>query len=704
MTVVVGTAGHIDHGKTSLLRALTGIDADRLPEERRRGMTIDVGYAHLVLTDGDVIDFVDVPGHDRLVGNMLVGAGEIDAALLVIAADDGPRAQTLEHLELLDALGIADGIAVVTKIDLLDPEDPRRADLRLAVERLLARTTLAGSPIVLASATTGEGIEDVRAALVGLRDRVVAAGRSGGSSRDGGGSRNGGGSRDGGGAEAAGAPGLPRPAGDPPRLAVDRAFTVRGRGTVVTGSLRGGPVRVGATLRVAPSGASVRVREVQVRGATVEAADGGRVALNIAGPGAEAVQRGDVLTGSGPDGPLVASDRVLVEIRPAVDLRGGTVAAHDGRARARLDRGAGDGRAGLRDGATLRLHLGTAQVDATVRKSRMDLVDPDGTRVTTLRLATPIAVAAGDRFALRRSSPAATVGGGRVLDPLPPTGASRRRATPAHVAALRDATTGVGDPGAQAAAHAAALVALHGGLPRARVEALAAGTPPDIRIAGPMALAPGVASALEDEILAAVSAFHADHPDAPGLPLAQLRPAAARSLRRSITVTAAGASAAVASVVDDLVTSGRLARDGDTLRDPVRAAGPPPALAAAMGRLEAALSTAAPPPFAEAVRASGCPPEGVSALERSGRIVRLEPDLAFASSTYAGLTATALAMAAAGPLTPAAFRDATASSRRFALAILEDLDRRGLLTRTPDGHVPGPRAARPGTGSGGGST
>jgi len=703
VTVVVGTAGHIDHGKTSLLRALTGIDADRLPEERRRGMTIDVGYAHLALPDGDVIDFVDVPGHDRLVGNMLVGAGEIDAAMLVVAADDGPRAQTLEHLELLDALGIADGIAVVTKIDLLDPEDPRRVDLRLAVERLLARTTLAGSPIVLASATTGEGIEDVRAALVGLRDRVVAAGRSGGWSRDGGGAR------DDGGAEAAGAPGLPRPAGDPPRLSVDRAFTVRGRGTVVTGSLRGGPVLTGATLRVAPSGASVRIREVQVRGATVEAADGGRVALNIAGPGAEAVQRGDVLTGSGPDGPLVASDRVLVEIRPAVDLRGGTVAARDGRAAlrdgdgragTRPDRGAGDGRAALRDGATLRLHLGTAQVDATVRKSRMDLVDPDGTRVTTLRLATPIAVAAGDRFALRRSSPAATAGGGRVLDPLPPTGASRRRVTAAHVAVLRDATTAVGDPGAQAVTQAAALVALHGGLPRARVEALAAGTPPEIRIAGPMALAPGVASALEDEILAAVSAFHADHPDAPGLPLAQLRPAATRSLRRSIAVTAAGASAAVASVVDDLVTSGRLARDGEMLRDPSRAAGPPPALAAAMGRLEAALSTAAPPPFAEAVRASGCPPEGVSALERSGRIVRLEPDLAFASPTYAGLTATALTMAAAGPLTPAAFRDATASSRRFALAILEDLDRRGLLARTPDGHVPGPRAARPGTGRG----
>src|SRR6186713_534761 len=142
MTVVVGTAGHIDHGKTTLLRALTGIDADRLPEERRRGMTIDVGYAHLELADRRVLDFVDVPGHDRLVGNMLVGAGEIDAALLVVAADDGPNAQTLEHLELLDALGIGDGLAVITKVDLA-PDADRRDALVTEVEALLARTSLA---------------------------------------------------------------------------------------------------------------------------------------------------------------------------------------------------------------------------------------------------------------------------------------------------------------------------------------------------------------------------------------------------------------------------------------------------------------------------------------------------------------------------------------------------------------------------------
>ena len=160
MTVVIGTAGHIDHGKTTLLRALTGIDADRLPEERRRGMTIDVGYAHLALPDGTELDFVDVPGHDRLVGNMLVGAGEIDGALVVVAADDGPRAQTLEHLALLDALAIRHGVAVVTKTDLAGPE--RTAEVVAAVERLLRGTSLSSAPVLAASAIDGTGIDALR--------------------------------------------------------------------------------------------------------------------------------------------------------------------------------------------------------------------------------------------------------------------------------------------------------------------------------------------------------------------------------------------------------------------------------------------------------------------------------------------------------------------------------------------------------------
>ena len=174
-TIVLGTAGHIDHGKTALLRALTGIDADRLPEERARGMTIDVGYAHLAFDDGVELDFVDVPGHDRLIGNMLVGAGEIDGALLVVAADDGPRPQTLEHLQLLDALRIRDGLAVVTKADLVDAG--RVAEVSAEVTALLAETSLAGTPLLAASSTTGEGIDGLRLALRTVSDAI---GRNGG--------------------------------------------------------------------------------------------------------------------------------------------------------------------------------------------------------------------------------------------------------------------------------------------------------------------------------------------------------------------------------------------------------------------------------------------------------------------------------------------------------------------------------------------
>ena len=265
MTVVIGTAGHIDHGKTTLLRALTGIDADRLPEEQRRGMTIDVGYAHLTLPDGTELDFVDVPGHDRLVGNMLVGAGEIDAAMLVVAADDGPRAQTIEHLALLDALGIRHGLAVVTKADVAGPE--RTAEVVAAVGRLLDGTTLAGSPVLAVSSVDGDGVDGgARGARRPSRSRAR---------------------------RRAGAPRMP-PAGS--RLAIDRVFSVKGRGAVVTGTLRGRPLVPGATLRLVPGDRSVRVREIQVHG--TERRDGPTRA-----DGAERRRRGDrrPASGRGPD-------------------------------------------------------------------------------------------------------------------------------------------------------------------------------------------------------------------------------------------------------------------------------------------------------------------------------------------------------------------------------------------------------------------
>jgi selenocysteine-specific elongation factor len=624
VTVVVGTAGHIDHGKTTLLRALTGIDADRLPEERRRGMTIDVGYAHLRLPDGDVLDLVDVPGHDRLVGNMLVGAGEIDAVLLVVAADDGPRAQTLEHVELLDALGLRHAVVAVTKADAVDTG--RVAEVRAALEALLAPTTLAGAPAVVVSGVTGEGIEALIDALAALRDRARA--------------------------EGAGAPG-------PARLTVDRVFGVKGRGTVVTGTLRGGPLTRGASLRLEPGGGAVRARELQVRGAAVETGGpGGRLAANLAGVERGVVARGAVLTD---DPGVVATDRLLVALRPALDLR----------ARSR--------RRAVGAGAAVRLHLGTAAVEGVVRRSRRDVDDPaTGEATAILRLATPVATVPGDRFVLRRPSPAEPLAGGRILDPRPPTGAAWRRATAAQVGAL----AGAGAPGERAAA----LLALHGALARSRPEV--AWLPAGAAIpAGRLVLARPVAAAVAAHALATVR-------DAPGdgMPLAELRGLLARILRRHASVDRALAAEAAGVLVEALAAGGRLARTGDLVHLPGRTPALPPTVLAAMDRLEAALDTPTPPPLAEAARSAGCPEAGIRALEAAGRIVRVEADLAWSAPAFARLEARALRLATPGPLTPAALRDATGTSRKYVMALLEELNRRGVLARTPQGHVRGPRA------------
>jgi selenocysteine-specific elongation factor len=593
VTVVIGTAGHIDHGKTTLLQALTGIDADRLPEERRRGMTIDVGYAHLDLDDGTSIDLVDVPGHDRLVGNMLVGAGEIDAALLVVAADDGPRAQTLEHLALLDALRIAPGLVVITKADLVDRE--RVAAVTATIADLLAPTCLHGAPIIAASGTTGAGLEDVRRAIIALRDQVVPTDR-------------------------------------PPTLAIDRVFSAKGRGVVVTGTLRGGPLATGDRLRVVPwAGAAgdswVRIRELQVHGTPVErVTSGGRTALNVAGPGAGRLHRGSTLSA---DPSVVATDRVLVTFTNQVAdrLRG-------------------------------RFHGGTAAVDAIVGRSGRDaLTLPDGTPAGIVRLAGPIAVYPGDRAVVRRGPTLPPVGA-VILDAAPPRGISRRRQDPARVMALRN-----GDPEAR--------LVLHGAI-----------------VAGPRVdLAPDVAA------IAASVAIETVTSQPVGTPLPTVRAAVAAAVRRAVTIRRDDALRAASDVLDAMVSDGRLVRDGDRLGIPGFTTGAPdPERTAAMDRLEAALAVPMPPPLGEAARVAGCPPDAVRALEADRRIVVLEPDLAYAALTYRSLAALAIELARSGALTPAAYRDATGTSRRYVMAILEDLDRRAILRRTQSGHVPGPRA------------
>jgi selenocysteine-specific elongation factor len=548
-----------------------------------------------------------VPGHDRLVGNMLVGAGEIDAALLVVAADDGPRAQTVEHLELLDALGLRFGVVAITKADLVTRD--RIDEVRGAIDRLLAGTALAGSPVLDVSSVDGRGVAALAAALAGLRDRVAADPRA----------RLGSGSR----------------------LAIDRVFSIKGRGLVVTGSLRGAQMTRNATLRLVPGERDVRAREVQVHGLAVTSAGPGRTALNLAGIDAVEVHRGLVLTN---DTAVVATDRLLVRLS-----------------------------APLPDRTRVRVHLGTASTGGSIGRAGRDAIDlADAGAAAIVRLAAPLASAPGDRFVLRRDSGTPRIVGGIVLDVAPARGISRRRQTAARVARLAAAIE-AGD----AAEVAGARLDLHGAVPVGREIAVAA----------------DVAAGIATDILQAVV-----QPDAgeAGPTLPAVRALVARRLRRLVTLRREPAGQAAASLVDRLIEDGRVERNGGRLRLPGLPAAPAhsanPAAEAAMDRLERALAVSAPPPLADAARAAGCLEAGIHELERLGRIVVLDREIAYAAATYRDLEERALDLARLAPLTPAVLRDATGTSRKYVLAILADLDRRGLLRRTEAGHVPGPRA------------
>ena len=495
---------------------------------------------------------------------------------------------------------------------------------------MLGPTTLAGAPVVAVSGDDGRGDRRARSgARRAARPRAARTAR--------------------------------RPAG-PARLAIDRVFAVKGRGTVVTGTLRGGPLSPGATLRLEPGGfRSVRA-SCRSRGVAVETGGpGGRLAMNLAGVDRGTVARGAVLTD---DPAVVATDRLLVALRPALNLQAG-----------------GARRGEVAAGTPVRLHLGTTAVEGVVRRSRRDVHDPATAASTAiLRLATPVAAAPGDRFVLRRPSPPEPLAGGRVLDPRPPTGAAWRRATATEVGPLAAATT--------AGERAAALLALHGALARSRPEVAA--LPADAAVpAGRLVLGPAVAAAVGEEAMAAVRATGGD-----GVSLAELRVALARVLRRHASVEPALAVEAGGAIVESLVAAGRLARTGDLVHEPGRSAGPAPEILAAMERLETALDTPAPPSLADAARDAGCPAAGIQALEAAGRIIRVEGDLAWSAPAFARLQATALRLATPGPLAPATLRDATGTSRKYAMALLDELNRRGVLARTSQGHVRGPRADR----------
>jgi len=350
--MIVGTAGHIDHGKTSLVRALTGIDTDRLKEEKARGISIELGYAYVPLENGDVLGLIDVPGHEKLVHTMTAGASGIDFALLVIAADDGVMPQTREHLAILRMLGLRLGVVALTKRDLVD--DDTAALARMGVEELIP-----DAPVVEVSSRTGAGLPELLAEL----DRVAALVEG-------------------------------RRHEGPVRLPSDRSFTLRGIGTVVTGTLWSGTVRAGDRLAIMPSGRDARVRSVQVHDAPVEtAAAGQRVAVALVGVDRDQVARGDTLAAPGS---LTAGYRLECEVEVLAD------APH-----------------ALRGGERVTVHHATTETPARVAVREGEVIEPGQTGRVQLRLQRPIAAVAGDHVVIRLTAPQATVAGGVVIDPAP---------------------------------------------------------------------------------------------------------------------------------------------------------------------------------------------------------------------------------------------------------------------------------------------
>jgi selenocysteine-specific elongation factor len=589
--VVIGTAGHVDHGKTSLVKALTGIDTDRLREEQRRGITIELGFAHLALPDGTVAGVVDVPGHERFVRAMAAGAGGLDLVVLVVAADEGVMPQTREHLDICRLLGVPRGLIAVTKSDLLPELGPEW--LPLLEEELRAATQgtfLEGCPIVPCSSRTGEGLPALGMALAALAREAPS-----------------------------------RPADGPLFLPVDRTFSLKGFGTVVTGTILSGGVAAedAVALVPGPPGASpLRVRAVQVHGQPVaRALAGQRTAVNLPGIEPSAISRGQVLTHAGVVPPSSLLDAEV------------TLLAAAGKP--------------LKHRARLLLHVGTAQVQAAVAFMDRSELAPGATALAQLRLAAPVAALPGQRFILRGFAKldgrGATLAGGRLLSVASPR---RRRGK-------REALDQLGVlAGADGAARVAAVLAMAGpaGL---SVEALSGRTALTPKAAGEALerlgarggallvdrdrrvwVAGGVAAGLADRLVAAVEAHHAREPLAAGM---------GKEALRGVLPPVADARL-FARLLTRLGEAGTLVTDGDLVRRATHRAAPAGgAGGATKAKVAAALLAGGlcPPRLTELAAAAGVPAADLAPvlklLVAEGAAVRVSAEFYFDAVAVAGL-------------------------------------------------------------------
>ncbi|MFL5606094.1 MAG: selenocysteine-specific translation elongation factor [Gemmatimonadaceae bacterium] len=609
--MILGTAGHIDHGKTTLVRALTGVDTDRLPEEKRRGITIDLGFAPLVLEGVGTIGVVDVPGHEAFVRTMVAGATGIDVAMLVVAADEGVMPQTREHLAILSLLGVRGGVVALTKSDLVDAD--WLALVEEDVREALASSTLADAPIISVSATTGAGLDALRNSIAASAQAVVR-----------------------------------RPADDVFRLPIDRAFTVKGTGTVVTGTVWSGSLARDATVRVMPSGAAVRVRGLHAHGRATERVQAGdRAAIALAGVELDQVARGAVLVQG--DGwraaRILRADVALLPDAPRP----------------------------LGPRTRVRLHLGTSEVSARLVVSGGALA-PGEQASARVVVDEPIVARTGDRFVLRSASPVATLGGGVVVDPAAPQRARPWLAgerTPAAVMRLL-----LDDAGPAGVLVSELPIRL--GIAPAAVPSVVASL--ETWSVEDRVLGANAGASLRAEAMATLAAYHAEHPLEPGAPLQWLR----SRLRAPDDVSAA--------VLDALGREGAIAVEQGVARRPDFA----PRLTARQEKLReafvAALSAAGqePPTLDELAGQLGMTGAELATLARllarEGVLVAVEAGRYYLAASVAAMVERLRAGMTPGvEYGPAELRDLLGFSRKYLIPFLEYSDRNGHTVRDPTG-------------------
>jgi selenocysteine-specific elongation factor len=624
--VVVGTAGHIDHGKTSLVKALTGTDTDRLPEEKARGITIDLGFAFLEEPDGLMIEIVDVPGHERFVKNMLAGVGGIDLAMLVIAADEGVMPQTREHLAICSLLHIRTGLIVLTKTDMVESDWIEL--VRDDVASLVRGTFLEGAPVVAVSAKTGAGLDELRATLRRLAEAVPARGTE-----------------------------------QLARLPIDRVFTIKGFGTVVTGTLAAGALGVDDRVEVFPRGLVAKVRGLQVHGQAVErAAAGQRTAVNLQGLERAAVERGDVIGHAGTLSATTLVD-VVLEMLP-------------------------DASRPLETRDRVRLHTGTSEIMARALLLEGSELAPGQRGFARLRLEAPLVALAGDRFVIRSYSPIVTIGGGTLLDTDPPR--LKRPARLAHLKILEsgDAESVVEEHVRGAGVGGIRLPALVARVPfgpartRTLLDALAAAGKVTA-VDRDWSLHADAVARLRALITGALEQFHRAQPLRAGMSREELRVRAANADERIF-----------AHVLGALDAEGVVRVDRDKVRLASHELRLSPTQQAAVDRLEREFreAEAAPPSAEEALARAGLSGdeqhELFQMLLESRKLVRVKESLFFHAAALGTIQDKLVALLRERKeIGPGDIKDLLGISRKYAIPLLEYFDARRVTARVGERRV-----------------